>query len=132
MPQAGERLQRPAAAGRFVQPRALRARRERRAEGAPREPACRAAARPPALCGARPGTEDSASARAPRATAPAASLSSHLAPQPHAGGGEKERESVSREGSLQAEAVERSLRGSSGPSRRIVRFHQAPRLGPPT
>lgn len=47
VPQARERLQRSAAAGRFVQSRAQRARREPRAEGAPREPARLATARPP-------------------------------------------------------------------------------------
>ena len=132
MPQARERLQRLVAAGRFVQPRAQRSRRGPRAEGAPKEPARRAAARPPALCGALPGTEESAGARAPRATAPAASPSSQSAQQPHAGCGEKERGSGNREGSCQAEAVERALQGSSEPSRRIVSFHQDPRLWPPT
>lgn len=89
-------------------------------------------ARPPALCGALPGSEESAGTRALRTAAPAASSSSQSALQPHAGGRKKERGSGSREGSCQARAVERALRGSSETNGRIVSFHQAPRLWPPT
>lgn len=102
--------------------------RERRRASSPR-------CRPPALrlCAAlHSGTEESAGTRAPRGTAPAASRRSLSARQPHSGGREKERVSVSREGSHQAKAVERALRGSSEPSGRIVSFHQAPGLLPPT
>lgn len=133
VPQARERLWIPGSAGCFVQRRAQLARTERACGGSAKEPARRAAARPPSGFVRR-----SARARkSPRA------LERRGAPRPPTAGAEsvgkaatrwrqKEQASVSREGSHQAKAGERALRGSSEPSGRIVSFHQAPRLLPPS
>lgn len=105
-----------------------------RAEGAPRSQlAAPPPARPPALCGARLGhgrVRGHSSAEGHRARRQPEH--SQSARQPHAGGREKEQASVSRKGSHQAKAGERALRGSSEPSGRIVSFHQAPSLLPPS
>lgn len=136
-PRPGNGFGDPGSAGRFVRPRAQRARTERACRGSAKEPARRAAARPPArppaLCGARLGHRrvgGHSSAEGYRARRQPEQ--SQSAKQPQAGGREKERVSVSREGSHQAKAGERALRGSSEPSGRIVSFHQAPRLLPPS
>lgn len=119
VPQARERLRRPGSAGRFVRPRAQRARTERACRGSAKEPARRAAARPPArppaLCGARLGHRrvgGHSSAEGYRARRQPEQ--SQSAKQPHAGGREKERVSVSREGSLVATRPRRANARSEG------------------
>lgn len=96
VPQARERLQRSAAAGRFVQSRAQRARREPRAEGAPRSrlalpPPARPSGfvrRSPGLRGSRAGTRALRALRPP----PARAISRHCSPTPEAKERARERE----------------------------------------
>lgn len=117
--QARERLPGPNAAGCFVQPRAQGARGERAHRGSAQEacsPRRRLLARPPPLCRAPPGTQvrwhssaEGHGARRPLERSPSAR-------QRHAGCREKGSVSGSREGSHQAQAVERALRGSPEPS----------------